>query len=118
MRGVWNLCRLWTPAAISAVELLGCDGATPPEPQPTLPVAFTSISATWLHTCALGDDAAIYCFGDNNVGQLGDGTLIRRRIPTRVQSSLRFKAVTTGDGHTCALTEDGVAHCWGNNPHG
>ena len=48
---------------------------------------FVSISAGGAHTCGVTPDGAIYCWGVNSSGQLGDGTLIDRSIPTRVTES-------------------------------
>jgi alpha-tubulin suppressor-like RCC1 family protein len=37
------------------------------------PVAFRAIAAGARHTCAIGNDDQIYCWGDNTYGQLGRG---------------------------------------------
>ena len=45
---------------------------------------FLSISAGGNHTCGVTTDRAIYCWGANATGQLGDGTQTDRSVPTRV----------------------------------
>jgi alpha-tubulin suppressor-like RCC1 family protein len=68
--------------------------------------------------CAVATAAQVYCWGQNPVGQLGDGTTTNRSVPTRVQSALSFVSVTTGAAHACALTNYGAAYCWGVNNGG
>jgi alpha-tubulin suppressor-like RCC1 family protein len=34
------------------------------------------------HTCALLSDTSVWCFGANEAGQLGDGTITTRYVPT------------------------------------
>jgi alpha-tubulin suppressor-like RCC1 family protein len=75
---------------------------------------FKSISAGGEHTCGLtlaGD--LVYCWGNNNHGQLGDGSPFDRSEPVLVQGSLKFEAVSAGRQHTCALTTGHEAYCWG-----
>jgi alpha-tubulin suppressor-like RCC1 family protein len=47
-------------------------------------IAFTKISAGYQHTCGVTSRGAVYCWGWNNSGQLGDGTLTNRVAPTLV----------------------------------
>lgn len=92
-----------------------------PQPDPREvagPQTFTVLALGGKHTCALGEDGAVWCWGDNRAGQLGDGTTTERLTPTLVDSSLRFVRVTAGQQHTCALTADGEAMCWGHNGFG
>ena len=44
----------------------------------------TAIVAGGLHSCAFTGDADLFCWGYNNFGQLGDGTVFRRYVPTSV----------------------------------
>jgi len=69
------------------------------------------------HACAISTDYAVYCWGRNDKGQLGDGTTTNRLKPTKVPfpSSLQFDSVEAGPEHTCALTWAGKAYCWGRN---
>ena len=45
---------------------------------------FTSVSAGTDHTCAITTDAALYCWGRNDSGQLGDGWPTRASVPQLV----------------------------------
>ncbi len=78
-----------------------------------------SVSVGGFHACAVNDDATVYCWGLNSVGQLGDMTLANKSTPVRVAGgSLTFESVTAGGAHTCALTTSGAAYCWGVNTSG
>jgi hypothetical protein len=82
--------------------------------------AFSSsvVTAGYEHTCALKSDGTAYCWGDNEYGQLGDGTQDSRSLPTPVVTALRFTSILAGGWHSCGLTADGVAYCWGANSYG
>lgn len=64
-------------------------------------------------SCGLTTDGAAYCWGENNEGEVGDGTTTGRLTPTAVSGGLKFKSLAVGDGFSCALTADGTAYCWG-----
>lgn len=73
------------------------------------------------HTCALAVDGAAYCWGDNEKGALGLGTmdLNGHSVPAAVAGGLVFASLTAGlGGHTCGRTAAGVAYCWGENTFG
>ena len=75
----------------------------------------TGATATFYgHTCALAG-GALWCWGSNDSGQLGDGTVLPRTSPVAValgsQTGLA-SAVTAGDRHTCAVVAGGT-QCWG-----
>jgi alpha-tubulin suppressor-like RCC1 family protein len=54
----------------------------------------------------------------NSGGQVGDGTVFDRTVPTAVSGSLEFELIDVGAPHTCALGTDGSAYCWGLNELG
>ncbi len=73
-------------------------------------------------TCALvhvpDHGSALFCWGDNANGQLGDGTIKNRHTPVRVAGmQSRVTSVAIGDGSTCAVRLGGLK-CWGRNGHG
>lgn len=50
-------------------------------------LTFASISAGSQHTCGLTSSGALFCWGSNEDGALGDGTGTNRAVPTRVAGS-------------------------------
>lgn len=99
------------------------DGFTTPNSVKPLAVAggltFAKLALGWSHTCALTSAGAAYCWGDNNAGELGDGTEADiRTTPTAVTGELTFSSVTAGFSHTCGVTTVGAAYCWGDNGRG
>jgi alpha-tubulin suppressor-like RCC1 family protein len=67
------------------------------------------------HTCGVTAAGAVYCWGLNDIGQVGDGTTITRLTPVLVAGSASFAAVDPGAYHTCGVTTAGAAFCWGAN---
>jgi alpha-tubulin suppressor-like RCC1 family protein len=98
------------------------DGSTLQRTLPA-PVAgglrFASVSAQGgFHSCALTPAGKAYCWGDNEHGQLGDGTAVSRSAPVEVAGGHAFASVTTNAHHSCGLTRAGRALCWGRNDAG
>ncbi len=78
-----------------------------------------AIAAGNQHTCALLSDGGIKCWGNNDYGQVGDGSNLDRTTPVMVSDlGSGVKALTVGAEHTCALLEAGGVKCWGGNRHG
>jgi len=62
---------------------------------------------------------AVYCWGINTNGQLGDGTTTNRLTAVLVANITTATSVSAGYGdHTCATLADGTVQCWGNNGSG
>jgi alpha-tubulin suppressor-like RCC1 family protein len=72
-----------------------------------------TLAAGGEHTCAIRQ-GALYCWGQNSVGQLGDGTIDNRHTPTRVGMDTDWIAVTAGYQHTCGLRGNDL-YCWGDD---
>lgn len=70
------------------------------------------------HSCAIALDGRAFCWGRNEQGQLGDGTLSTRTRPVAVLGGLTFASISTGAFHTCGITTAGQAYCWGQNQSG
>jgi alpha-tubulin suppressor-like RCC1 family protein len=72
------------------------------------------------HTCAVDQGGAVWCWGDNEFGQLAQPQPATGNFTTAVQvPGLGAAAhVVAGDTHTCALLRSGTVSCWGNNASG
>jgi alpha-tubulin suppressor-like RCC1 family protein len=81
-------------------------------------VHLTRLAAGFEHTCAILDDASVQCWGQNNFGQLGDGTTTNRSTPVTVPNLGLAISVTAGQKHTCAILSSGQVSCWGDNTFG
>jgi len=79
---------------------------------------FSSISGGGIHYCAIATGGALYCWGLNRFGQLGDGTTSNRNAPVAVLGGLTFTSVSAGSDRTCGIATDGFAYCWGFNNGG
>lgn len=81
---------------------------------------WSSIVSGWTHVCGVRQ-GALYCFGSNQDGQLGDGTTTPQPNPLRVGTDASWVAVGANSGavhHTCAVNAGGELYCWGANANG
>lgn len=87
-----------------------------------------AIASGYAHSCALLDDGAIKCWGENDYGQLGLGDTEHRGDDPGEMGNL-LSAVDLGSArgvvqialgwyHSCALLDDGTVKCWGDNSFG
>jgi alpha-tubulin suppressor-like RCC1 family protein len=67
------------------------------------------------HACAIDSDGLAYCWGANDVGELGTGGGFASS-PSKVQGG-PWSDIFTGLSHTCALSNSQV-QCWGANEQG
>jgi alpha-tubulin suppressor-like RCC1 family protein/Leucine-rich repeat (LRR) protein len=77
-----------------------------------------TIAAGYDHTVAVKTDGTLWAWGNNNVGQLGDGTTTYRNVPTNIGTTSDWKTVAIGTNHTVALKMDGSLWAWGDNQTG
>ena len=76
------------------------------------------VSADAFHFCAVLSDGSVWCWGDNDDGQLGNGTTDPSRTPTRVTGIDDAVTVEAGGNATCVLRETGRVACYGANERG
>jgi alpha-tubulin suppressor-like RCC1 family protein len=71
------------------------------------------------YTCVLKSDMTAACWGDNSVGELGDGTNTSRPTVAAVKNlAADIVELSAGRGYVCARHQTGSISCWGGNPSG
>jgi len=74
-------------------------------------IKYSSIGSGFLHTCALSTDGDVYCWGNNEVGQLGQGNVgDGALLPVKVPGLGKVSQLSVGPTHNCALSL-GKAYC-------
>ncbi|MFA7077136.1 MAG: fibronectin type III domain-containing protein [Syntrophomonas sp.] len=68
----------------------------------------------YFHTLLLRNDGSLWASGDNQYGQLGDGTTTSRSQPVEIKTISGIKSVAAGRNHSIALKKDGTVWAWGN----
>ena len=91
------------------VYVSGIDGAT---------VKATAVARGYDHACALLTDQTVQCWGNNQYGQLGKGSITQSSVPVAVTGINTATAISAGFYHTCALLADKTVKCWGYNQYG
>lgn len=83
-------------------------------------VTLSGVSVGAVHTCALGSNGSVYCWGGNNDGQLGNDATGNRQVPDSVAApgDMTFTRVSAGSNNVCAEGTDAQLYCWGSNEGG
>lgn len=87
-----------------------------PEP-PTMLLEATQVSTGVLSVCAEALDGRLVCWGGNDVGQLGDGTLDRHTYPLVIDLE-GVAEIELAWRQSCARTDAGLLYCWGDGELG
>ena len=82
-------------------------------------IGATGLGLGLFHGCAVLRDSTLRCWGANESGQLGDGSISNfSEVPVVVRGLSGARAVGGGDAFSCALLSDGSVQCWGDNQQG
>lgn len=125
--GTYHSCGLTTTGGVACwgkntYGQLG-DATTSDRYQPSavagLSSGVASISVGGESTCALTEAGSVTCWGNNDTGQLGDGTTTSRSTPVQVIGlTSSVTAIANGSSSACALRDEGTVSCWGFNGAG
>jgi alpha-tubulin suppressor-like RCC1 family protein len=100
-----------TPCLTTPTEVAGVEHAV-------------AVRAGYYSTCALEQDGSVWCWGQNQAGQLGSatgmGTAGPQPTPSKVglPAGVTAKAIDVGYVFACALDTAGALHCWGDDTYG
>jgi len=97
--------------------------------QSSAPIAITSMPAgfkvgmSYLSGCAVAAAGPVYCWGDDEYGELGNGTFGTTQYNATLVTGFSSKTFVSVSGdpigdHYCALQNDGTVWCWGTNTQG
>lgn len=76
------------------------------------------LTAGIYHSCATAGEGGLFCWGNNEEGQLGTGKFRPSPMPESIEGSGGFYGISAGFLSTCGLAFEGSAFCWGDNEHG
>lgn len=100
-----------------AVSTLGCGPLAGIDDKEYVEPEVVALSGLNCTTCAVREDGSVWCWGENERGQLG------REVdsfggPERVAGIPAMRSVSVGTTHVCAVTDDDRVWCWGGNATG
>ncbi len=67
-------------------------------------------------TAAITTDGDLYCWGQNDYGQVGNGTITDQTSPQKVLSNV--ESVCLGNKNSAVITTNSDLYCWGKNDCG
>ncbi len=93
-------------------------GSNPtPVPVPGL-AGVTQVAAGAAYSLALKSDGTVWAWGDNDKGQLGDGTTISRDLPEKIASLTGVTRLVAGAAASYAIQAGGTLLAWGDASSG
>ncbi len=79
----------------------------------------TAVAAGADFAIALKSDGTVWAWGNNDVGQLGNGSLTKSPIAVQVSGlGAGVTAISAGYNHSLAVDTDSVVWAWGSNSNG
>lgn len=115
--------KLWKRAAaaiMSAVMIAGMaagkSGTATVFAQEETPAKTAQVSLGPSHNMVLTEGGALYCWGSNTYGAVGDGSGESQKKPVKILENVA--SIAAGTDYSAAVTRDGTLYCWGINNYG
>ena len=108
----WGVCKRVALLAGLAVAVSGLT-AVPARADASVTREPPKVAAGYYHSLVVKDDGTLWAWGDNDDGEVGDGTRVTRRSPVKVMSDVA--TVAAGNTHSLAVKTDGSLWAWGWN---
>jgi alpha-tubulin suppressor-like RCC1 family protein len=70
------------------------------------------------HNIIIKNNGALWAWGNNSNGQIGDGTFTDKNVPTQIGTETDWKMVVAGAFNSMAIKNDGTLWAWGQNSNG
>ncbi|MFO0660582.1 MAG: Ig-like domain-containing protein [Polyangiaceae bacterium] len=123
--GLWSSCGLRDDHKVfcwGADDLGQLGDGEPASPsqtavEVTTPEPLISIDMYRATVCGVTASGAVYCWGANDTGQIGESQTDRVYAPVKLTGVDGFSSVTAGSFHVCATTASDV-YCRGDNSYG
>jgi alpha-tubulin suppressor-like RCC1 family protein len=89
-----------------------------PNKVPSLSSGVVAIAAGRDHLAAIKGDGTLWMWGNNTVGEVGDGTTAMKTSPVHISLPADVVQVELGAEHSVALLANGDVYCWGKGTRG
>jgi hypothetical protein len=76
---------------------------------------WSDVSAGRNHSLGVRSDGTLWAWGNNETGQLGDGTRVERKTPVQIGAANNWKKVWAGNVNSFAQKNDGSLFEWGDS---
>lgn len=88
-------------------------------PIPVSPgTTWKSVATGWNHVVAIKSDGTLWTWGNNDNGQLGDGTIIDKNLPQQIGTENDWVYISCGQHATFVLKANGTLWACGRNNNG
>jgi len=81
-------------------------------------ILWKDIGLRFRSSAGIKSDGTLWTWGENNQGQLGDGTTTNKSSPVQIGSATNWKQVACGYYFMATIKKDNTLWTWGNNRYG